>query len=145
MGLEINAVCDGLNTNFMQITSASQDVQPVVLEAIQAEWQVFEKFCPTWTGRDLEKPTVQAINSEVPTMILQGEYSPMISSEVVEELLRGMKNAEHYVIPNIGNDTFGGDSCAGLLYFEWLNDPTQKQDASCLDDTEPVNFRMPDM
>lgn len=144
LGLEVNAVCEGLHTNFWQATPASRNVDPVVLEAIVAEWRVYEQLCPVWTGRQLGMPAGQALTSEVPLIIFQGEFTPGYSPEIVDELLRGMKNARHIVAPNVSNDAFSGENCAGQLLYDWLQEPGRDQDTSCMNNTEPLTFRMPD-
>lgn len=144
LGLELNAACEGLHPNFWQTTAASRDVQPVILETIQADWRVFEQLCPAWTGRALGIPAEQAITNDVPFIVFLGEYNPDYTPVIVVELLRGMKNAVQVVVPNVSNDIFSGDSCAGLLLYEWLNEPSQGLDTSCINNTEPITFRMPD-
>jgi pimeloyl-ACP methyl ester carboxylesterase len=144
LGLEINARCEGLHASFWQASPASRDVQPVVLEAVLAEWRVYQQVCPLWTGREPGLPSGQAITSEVPVMVFQGEFTPDYSPEIVAELLRGMKNAAHFVVPRASHDAFSGGSCAGQVLHDWLENPGSNLDSSCLNNTEPLNFRLPD-
>ena len=144
LGLEINTACEGLHANFWQSTPISRDVQPVILEAFQDEWRVYQQICPLWTGRELGLPAGQALTSEVPVLTLQGEFSPEYTPEMVAELMRGVKNAVNVVIPNVGDDTFNGTSCAGLLLYDWLNEPGTNLDTSCVNNTEPITFQMPE-
>jgi hypothetical protein len=62
---------------------------------------------------------------------------------VVAEQVREMKNALHVVIPNMSNDVFGGESCAGLLIYEWLANPNTRLNTSCANNTEPIEFYLP--
>jgi len=143
LGPEISATCEGLHPAFWRVTAASSSVQPAILEAVQADWRTFEQLCPLWTGNALDSPAEQVINSDVPALIIQGEYTPDYTPETVNSLLRGMKNSLHVVIPNLSNDIFSGESCAGLLLFNWLNETNTGMDTSCVNNTEPIEFRLP--
>jgi len=143
LGVEVSAACEGSHASYLQNTPDSQDVQAVIMEAVQSEARVFELVCPLWTGKQPGVPAGQPLRSEVPLLILQGEFTPHLSPNVVAGLVREMDNVQHIVIPNLSNDIFGGESCAGLLMFQWLDDPLADLDTSCVDSTEPIDFYMP--
>jgi pimeloyl-ACP methyl ester carboxylesterase len=142
-GPEISANCFGLHANFLQTTPASRDVQPVILQAVEKNYQVLRMVCPTWTGSQPGEPAGGLIRSDVPILILQGEYTPHLSPAIVGDQVREMKNALHVVIPHLSNDFFGGDSCGGLLIFEWFLNPNPGMDTGCINNTQPIKFYMP--
>jgi hypothetical protein len=142
-GAEISAACEGIHAGYLQNTPESRDVQDVIMDAIQADARVFELICPTWTGKQPGEPASQPLRGEVPLVILQGEFMPYLSPDEVAGLVREMENAQHIVIPNVSNDVFGGVSCAGLMLFQWLEDPLAELDTSCVNSTEAIDFNMP--
>jgi pimeloyl-ACP methyl ester carboxylesterase len=143
IGLQFSTLCAELHANFWQSTTAMQDVHPAVQSAIGTDWLAMQELCSTWTGHGPAAPEGQPLRSDVPVLVFHGELNPRISSDQISELLQGMGNSTLLTVPNMSSDVFGGDSCSGNLFYEWMTDPEVRLDTACLEQTEAIEFTMP--
>jgi pimeloyl-ACP methyl ester carboxylesterase len=143
MGPEISAACTGLHASFFQETPASQDVQPVVMDAIQNSYAYLGRICPIWTGSQPGMPAGQPIRSDAPVLIIQGQFTPSLSPDLVSVQMREMKNVLHVVVPNRSVDVIDAETCSLGLLFDWLRDPGSNLNTDCVNDVEPIDFAMP--
>ncbi len=81
----------------------------------------------------------QPVNSDIPTLIVSGEYDPITPPENGEITLRSLPNATHVVFPGDGHSFFTG--CHGRVMTAFFEDPTAAVNSSCTSDLPKIRFR----
>jgi pimeloyl-ACP methyl ester carboxylesterase len=74
----------------------------------------------------------EAVSSAMPVLILQGEYdtrTPPVNGRALAEQL---DNATLVMVPQAGHETWGGGTCVAQIGIEFLRDPQEPVDVSCL-------------
>lgn len=75
----------------------------------------------------------EPVNSDVPTLILQGEFdtrTPPVNGRTLAEQLA---NATLALVPQAGHETWGAGNCAAQIGIAFITDPAQTPDLSCLE------------
>ena len=75
----------------------------------------------------------EAINSDLPILILQGEYDTRTLPANGRALAEQFENATLVIVPQAGHETWGTGNCAAQIGVEFLRDPERTPDLSCLD------------
>lgn len=107
---------------------------------------IFSEFVPVFV-RDTAKfpelcgklgiPTLDSLivdslpTVDVPTLILSGEFDPITPPSGGDVIVASLPNATHLVFPNGAHGQFG-DTCATGIMTEFVNNPAQAPDSSCI-------------
>lgn len=90
------------------------------------------------------KPAFVYRNPEVPTLLLNGAYDPVTPQPYGEAVARNLNDAHVYTFPGLGHGSFfapGGmpaTDCAIRIATEFLANPAQSPDSSCLAQVKPL-------
>jgi len=82
---------------------------------------VWGLFCPSWGAGSAEPVEAFAITTEVPTLILGGEFDPVTPREGAE-VLQSQLGADFLEFANVGHGTLGVLDCAGTVATQFLTD-----------------------
>jgi pimeloyl-ACP methyl ester carboxylesterase len=119
---------------------------PALLDYIKAEGVPFESiitFCETWRG-GLESPSIiEAVESDLPTLLMSGEYDPVTPLAYAEQVSETLTNFYSYLFPGYGHGASVDGGCATSIAVQFINDPTTEPDASCIDNLQPPLFDVP--
>jgi len=118
---------------YPQLSSSFAMSIPTIVDAGCTVWEVDD------LGRIMDKP----ITSDIPTLILAGEFDPITPPEMAEQILPGLSNAYFYRFGGVGHGVIGGGLCPITMMDAFIADPTQAPNASCIDKMQ-FEFIMPD-
>jgi len=102
--------------------------------------------CAKWPYFTFEDAHFEPIESDIPTLILNGTYdqnTPLINARYVAEGL-----GQHYLfeVPGVGHFPLlyglGGYDCMRGIYVQFLDDPTSRPDGACIEARTP-SFALP--
>lgn len=86
----------------------------------------------------------EPINSNIPTLILQGEFDTRTPLKNGMELEQQLSNPTLVIIPQAGHETWASaGSCVGQIAIEFIHSPEQPPDLSCLVQRQE-RFSLPD-
>jgi len=71
------------------------------------------------------------VTSEIPTLILSGEYDPITPPAWGKRALATLDRGSMVVFPGVGHGVLGSNTCAEDIVNRFLNDPTVAVDESC--------------
>ena len=98
-------------------------------------WQVEDIFdiCATWGAAPFDPAAAEPVTSDIPTLLLGGQYDPTTPPEWNALVAQHLTNFYSYEIPGAGHlpTLFGG--CAMEIATDFLNDPTTEPDTSCIE------------
>jgi pimeloyl-ACP methyl ester carboxylesterase len=74
-----------------------------------------------------------AVTSEIPSLILAGQYDPVTPPEWGQLAAETLSNHFYYEFPGLGHGVMRSDACGLEIGLQFLADPTHEPDASCLE------------
>ncbi len=108
------------------------DIRNYGIFAICAEWPVVE--ADSW----VKEPVV----SDIPTLVLSGEFDPVTPPEYAELAAAHLPNSYVFEFAGVGHNPVGGSSCARSMVADFLANPDKSPDASCMTDSA-ISFVVP--
>ncbi|MFN2133918.1 MAG: alpha/beta fold hydrolase [Anaerolineae bacterium] len=99
--------------------------------------------CPVWGVEHLGDALDQSLVSEIPTLLLSGEFDPTVPPHLAEVAAEGLANAYLFTFPGMSHGILGSGACAHDMMLAFLDDPAQAPDASCLDAMPGLAFHVP--
>ncbi len=120
-------------------------VPPPVFTVFSDGFEEYQDFCANWTGgmraSDVEN---QPVVSDIPTLVIAGEYDPITPPAFAEMVAENLSNSYYYEFPGVGHSAWYGAECAQNIGLQFVADPTSEPDASCLAEVgAPVFVRPP--
>ncbi len=85
----------------------------------------------------------EPVSSNIPTLILQGEFDTRTPPAHGRALAEQLANATLVFIPQAGHETWGAGNCAAKIGIEFIRNPEQTPDLSCLRITRRHRFSLP--
>ncbi len=116
--------------------SLQTDLQPGMLASLQADYTV----CQAWNAPPVPAQQKQAVQSTLPTLILSGEYDPITPTANARQAMQTLSHSYLFVFPGTGHGVFLTNSCPDLIMSEFLSNPLQQPDASCINMMGEPNF-----
>lgn len=96
--------------------------------------------CRAW-GLEPNSDTVPAVTTDVPILMLRGEYDAFSPRDPVQQAQSAMPNARIVAVPYVGHDVFGTHDCLREERNAWLSNPLSAPDYStCLQSIERPSF-----
>lgn len=100
-------------------------------------------MCANWPVTPLDASILEPLQSDIPTLVLSGEFDPVTPSEYAARVAEGLSNSYSYVIPAIGHSANVSSECARAISASFISDPASQPDDSCFDALEPIQFVLP--
>ena len=100
-----------------------------------------ERFCELLQVE--REPIFAYDNTEIPVLVLNGGYDPVTPQLYGETVARNFQNAYVYTFPGVGHGSMVAPpgtpaaTCVEAIALDFLADPTQTPESSCLADVEP--------
>ncbi|NOX28895.1 MAG: alpha/beta hydrolase [Actinobacteria bacterium] len=99
------------------------DVVSAFAQADEISQGFWGLFCPSWGSGSAAPIEAYAITSDVPTLILAGEFDPVTPREGARDLQEQL-NAEFFEFASVGHGTLGFLACADTTATQFLTDLT---------------------
>ena len=94
---------------------------------------VIYKICHDWQTDKTAAVENEPVKSDVPALILSGEFDPITPPGWAHLAAETLENAQVYVFPGTGHSVLHEAICPYLVATSFLYDPHSPVDASCLD------------
>jgi pimeloyl-ACP methyl ester carboxylesterase len=111
--------------------------QVVEMEKYSAEFIL--NACKMWNVSELGPSADEPVASDIPTLLLTGTFDPITPPEYARQAAETLPNSFLYEFPAGGHGEVGSTDCADQILVDFVNDPTQAPDASCIGSEGP-NF-----
>jgi len=113
------------------------DVRPELADGdFAGSLETFE-ICDAVDVEPAEREENRAVASEVPALILVGEYDPITPPVYGEVAAETLPNSYQVVFPGVGHDPVSTAGSCGLeIIAEFLEEPGEEPDSSCVDELE---------
>ncbi|MDQ3782051.1 MAG: alpha/beta hydrolase, partial [Actinomycetota bacterium] len=100
-------------------------------------------LCDLWqagTGPAVEN---EAIASDLPTLVMAGEYDPITPPAWGERVAGQLADATYVEFPAVGHAASVAGPCPLEVALDFLDNPTAPPDTSCVDAMAPIDFVIP--
>ena len=95
--------------------------------------------CEAWDVGAADPSVHEALESDVPALILHGRFDPYAPRPLAEEAAAMFSTGWRLEIPVEGFNVFSND-CAIELRNAWIDSPTEPPDTTCVDQLPPMSF-----
>lgn len=130
MFYSVNCADEVSRTSAAQVSAARRTVRREIVEALSEDARL--RICAGWgaaqTPRSAEAPVV----TDVPTLIIAGEYDPLTPPSYAEITSRTLRNSRWFEFRGIGHAVERSSSCAHAMMIDFLAAPQLAPDARCL-------------
>jgi len=105
----------------------------------------FFKICENWPVEEADLSLRQPVVSDIPTLILEGEFDPVTPPDYGRMVAEHLSNSYFFEFPSIGHSVAVSDECARSVAAAFIADTTTEPDASCrealkLEFVLPIDF-----
>jgi pimeloyl-ACP methyl ester carboxylesterase len=129
---------------------------PEALDALIAEFRVAEalgttsvngaeivSFCDEWGAAPFDPRDGAPLVSNIPTLILAGEYDPTTPPLFGRRVGETLENSFYFEFPGEGHAPSAGDSCALGIALAFIDDPALEPDSACIAEMDGPHFVVP--
>src|SRR5690606_12702858 len=95
--------------------------------------------CDYWQSNVVDASFKEPVVSDIPTLLLSGEYDPVTPPEFAEMAMETLSNAQHLVAKGQGH-IVGSRGCMPKLLAAFIKNPETELDTACMDNFQPPAF-----
>lgn len=99
--------------------------------------------CRAWDVPALDPSVKEPVVSDVPALVLGGEFDPVTPFSYAAEAAETLSNSYLFEIPSVGHSVINSSECAASIAAAFIADPTTEPSSACLADAPPVQFSLP--
>jgi len=99
-------------------------------------------ICHNWPVEEADPAVKNPVASDIPTLILGGEFDPVTPPEYGRMVAEHLNNSYFYEFPSIGHSVAVANSCARQMTADFLTDPHTPPNSSCIK-TLAIEFVLP--
>lgn len=98
-------------------------------------------YCNRWVQGGSAPEVYSPIVSDIPTLLLSGEFDPVTPFEYAEQVAENLSTSYSYLFPAFGHGASLAGGCPTDIASAFINNPTVEPDASCIADMPPISFQ----
>jgi pimeloyl-ACP methyl ester carboxylesterase len=103
-------------------------------------------ICEAWGSKEAEPIENAPVSSDIPTLVLAGEYDPITPPAWGEEVAENLSNSFYFDFPGVGHGaSVCGEECPLSIALAFLDDPTTEPDGICVAGMSGPDFFGPAM
>jgi pimeloyl-ACP methyl ester carboxylesterase len=97
-------------------------------------------LCAEWGVDPADAAEKEPVVSDVPTLILSGEFDPITPPAWARLAAETLSNSYYYEFPGLGHGIMRSNRCGFRIGNQFLEDPYTEPDASCIDELPGLVF-----
>jgi pimeloyl-ACP methyl ester carboxylesterase len=113
-----------------------------ILEGVGTGKNIFT-VCDLWEAGGADPIENQPVHSEIPTLLLAGEFDPVTPPAWAWSAHESLSNAYIYEFPSLGHGVVFLHSCPQSVALDFLDDPNSAPDGSCIQKMTTLEFELP--
>lgn len=117
-----------------QVAAGARQAQPEVTRALSgdAENRALFTVCDQWGAREAVAVENQPVRSDIPTLILAGQFDPITPPAWGQLVGASLSRAFFFQYPSVGHGAMVAAICPLNMTQAFLKDPDERPDAGCL-------------
>jgi pimeloyl-ACP methyl ester carboxylesterase len=132
-GMRYGVLCSDEGT-FTSLESARKNIasaNSAIAEFINNDLEMTYRTCDFWGAKIADPIENQPVYSNIPTLVLAGEYDPVTPPSFGQLVADTLENAFYVEFPGLGHYVFADSSCSRDIVAEFLEAPNTMPDSSC--------------
>jgi pimeloyl-ACP methyl ester carboxylesterase len=105
--------------------------------------ELLQALCQQWQVPPLGAEANQAVVSDVPTLVLNGQFDPITPPDNGEAVARNLSHSHVVTFPTTGHGAALSGDCPTEIIGAFLDNPNAAPDTACLAEHPRVNFITP--
>jgi pimeloyl-ACP methyl ester carboxylesterase len=101
------------------------------------------EVCQQWGAKPAAPVENQPVTSDLPTLVLSGEYDPITPPAYNQEAAKTLSNSYLFKYPGIGHGVSVSGPCPLEMTKAFLNEPTSEPDSECIKSMGEPAFDVP--
>jgi pimeloyl-ACP methyl ester carboxylesterase len=138
-GMYFSIIC-AEDADFAPSDAVLEGVRPYFAAGAAGELQTYLDACKIWQVDQLPPEIDEAVNSDVPTLLLSGHYDPITPPLFAAVAAGSLQNGYSYVNPTGSHGVAFNDSCMDDIIRQFVELPEKEPDAACLAEIVPAEF-----
>jgi pimeloyl-ACP methyl ester carboxylesterase len=106
--------------------------------------QAMQRRCATWDVPAAPQVERAAVTSEIPTLLLAGEFDPITPPMWAELAASTLSRGHQLIFPGVGHGVLGSSACADGLVSAFLLAPVSEPDGRCMTNLRAITFEVPE-
>ena len=106
-------------------------MHPAIADYFAKDLEINLRICEEWGAKVAGPLENQPVFSDIPTLILAGEYDPVTPPSWGRMVTENLDNAYFVEFPGLGHFVFADRRCPREIVAAFLNDPGTSPDSSC--------------
>jgi len=125
--------------------AAHPKAEALGLTGVFGSGQTVFDVCRLWGTAPLAPDENQPVTSDIPTLIVAGQYDPMTPPTFARQLAGHLSHSYLFEFPNVSHTPTinSASSCPLDIALAFLHDPSTEPSRSCLAEMEPARFIVP--
>ena len=103
-----------------------------------------QETCEVFPAGSADASVTEPVQSDIPTLILSGEYDPITPPSFGEAVAPGFSNAQNIVFPNQGH-AVAGSECGLAVALDFMANPDSPVDQTCIASSPTPPFVAPSL
>ena len=99
-------------------------------------------ICQSWQVKQLDPSVKQPLVSDIPTLVLTGEFDQVTPSEYGQLVASHLHNSYYFNLKGLGHNIISSE-CARQVAGTFFQDPTTAPDAACIANLPGITFDVP--
>lgn len=140
-GMRYGVLCSDEGT-FTSLESARKNIASVnsaIAEFINKDLEMTYRTCDFWGAKIANPIENRPVYSDIPTLVLAGEYDPVTPPSFGQLVADTLENAFYVEFPGLGHYVFADSSCARDIVAEFFEAPGTRPDSGCVSSNK-INF-----
>jgi pimeloyl-ACP methyl ester carboxylesterase len=132
-GQRYSVLCsdEGSFTSLETVLENNAAVQPAIAAYANMDAELTYRICEVWGAKVADPVENQPVVSDVPALILSGEYDPVTPPSYGRQAADNLENAQFIEFPGLGHFVFPEGRCPQDIVGEFLDDPGAPIDNPC--------------
>jgi pimeloyl-ACP methyl ester carboxylesterase len=142
----MNSLTQGLNNALEMSVTCAEDVPFMPTETRQSNslfgdnlFELMHARCALWDAIVVDESFKAPVESDIPTLLLSGEYDPVTPPEFAEKAMQTLSNAQHLVAKGQGH-IVGTRGCMPKVVAAFIKNPEAELDSSCMSNFQDLSF-----
>ena len=118
-------------------------VFPKIAEYDQGSAAAFQALCKGWNVPSLDAVAEQPVQSDLPVLLLSGGLDPVTPPANAAQAAETLSHSFSFTFPTGGHSQAFNNTCADGIIQDFLQNPSQAPNSSCIADYNKVQFWSP--
>jgi pimeloyl-ACP methyl ester carboxylesterase len=89
-------------------------------------------ICPAWMSPNAERLEKTPVTSNIPTLILNGEFDPKTPPEWAEMTAKGLSHSFYFEVKRVGHGAIFESACVVRMVKQFLDEPDSRPADACI-------------